>query len=149
MADIETIADEMRAALKTGGFFALLHKAGDHVDTTMNMVHVPANDIDGDMSLDEVRAMYNGAEEMYATMCPDGVSVDGSVTTNGNVIVTDLTMNATLANGDPLRMNSVSEWTVESGHVVACLAKAQPVEGSGHEAVMGYIEDSGLEMPKR
>ena len=77
------------------------------------------------------------------------MSVDGTVTAKGKVITADLTMNATLANGDPLHMHSISEWTVEHGHVVACLAKAQPVEGSGHEALRRYVEDAGAEMPNR
>jgi hypothetical protein len=146
---IETIAEEMRQALKTDGFFALLRAAGNHVDQTMNMVHVPANQIDGDMTKEEVFNMYADAEAMYTKTAPNGVLVDGPVTVDGDVITTDLTMTTTLSNGEPHTGHSISQWTVKDGYVVSCYAVSQAVEGSGHQQILKMMEERGLETPAR
>jgi ketosteroid isomerase-like protein len=146
----ETIAAKMRDAVASGGFAAWGDCVADHVDT-MNMVHdPPGGPMDGPVTGDQLRALYNfEAVEMYPKVFPDGYTVTGPVRVEGNDVVTEFTMAGVTADGTPMNYTSLTNWTVENGRIVECLAKAVGGEDAaqGREALMKAMADSGAPMP--
>jgi hypothetical protein len=150
METVDTIAAQMRDAVASGGFAAWGNCVADHVDV-MNMVHGPSGmPNDGPITGDQLRALYNfEVEHMYVKVFPNGYTVTGPVSVDGNDVVTEFTMSGTLADGSEVRMTSLTNWTVENGRIVACYAESVAGEGEqdGREALMKAMVDAGVPMP--
>ena len=147
---VDTIAAQMRDAVASGGFAAWGNCVADHVDV-MNMVHDPSGGpLDGPITGEQVRALYGfEVENMYSKVFPNGYTVTGPVSVEGDDVVTEFTMSGTLADGTEVSTTSLTNWTVENGRIVACFAKSVPGEGEqqGREALMKAMADSGVPMP--
>jgi hypothetical protein len=150
METADTIAAQMREAVESGGFAAWGNCVADHVDT-MNMVHDPSGGpMDGPVTGEQLRKLYNfEVEEMCTKIFPDGYTVNGPVTVEGNDVITEFTMSGKLADGTQIDYTSLTNWTVENGRIVACLAKAVQGEDEeeGREALMKAMMNSGAPMP--